>query len=81
MSYGSAYHNGADCEWCGVRVAWDQMKLHREWHMSLKIKMMKMAILDLAQIIYRDSPDMGGAVMEELQTRLGLSNSEGVSSE
>jgi hypothetical protein len=91
VSYGSAYHNGADCEFCGVRVMWDSMSTHRAWHeewngrhagLQLKLQTTRMVILDLVEVIYQHDPENGNKVIQQLKELWDLQMySEGVDSE
>lgn len=85
MSYGTAYHNGADCGECGVRVMWDQLATHRAWHADKNAfqDTLYKAIQDLIEIIYKDHPEAGVIALQLLNasiTKVQLSV-EGVSSE
>lgn len=72
MSYGTAYHNGADCEECGVRVMWDQLAQHRAWHADKNqmLDVLYKAIQDLIEIIYKDHPEAGVIALQLLNASI-----------
>jgi hypothetical protein len=86
VSYGTAYHNGADCEECGVRIMWESMSAHRAWHDAQvhRFALLREAVLDLIEVVYRGYPEMTANAKELFDTewhRWEKVNSEGVDSE